>query len=113
MVDEDGPHYFIVFHRPGPKWIEGTPYNEQPMFKDHVDYISGCHDRGKIVMSGPFMDRPGGLAGKLASGGMAIFNATDLEEATKLGTEDPTVQAGMLNVDIKTWWVPFHDKPAD
>jgi uncharacterized protein len=27
---------------------------------------------------------------------------------TKLGTDDPTVQSGMLNVEIKTFWVPFH-----
>jgi uncharacterized protein len=55
------------------------------------------------------MEAPGGLAGKLASGGMAIFKAADLAEATKLGTDDPTVQSGMLKVDIKTLWVPLHD----
>jgi uncharacterized protein YciI len=75
---------------------------------EHVKYISDCHDNGQIVLSGPFMERPGGLAGKLASGGMAIFKASDLEEATKLGTDDPTVQSGMLNVEIRTLWAPFH-----
>lgn len=109
MVDENGPHYFVVFHSPGRNWVEGVTYNEQPGFTDHVDYISKCHDQGKIVLSGPFMEIPGGLAGKLADGGMAIFNASDLEEATKLGTDDPTVQSGLLNVEVKTWWVPFHD----
>ena len=32
MVDEKGPHYFVAFHSPGPKWVEGFPYNEQPEF---------------------------------------------------------------------------------
>jgi uncharacterized protein len=109
MVDEKGPHYFVAFHSPGPNWVAGTPYNEQPEFLKHVDYISGLHDKGKIVLSGPFMEEPGGLAGKLANGGMAILKATDLKEATKLGTDDPTVQSGMLKVEMKTFWVPFHD----
>lgn len=109
MVDEKGPHYFVAFHSPGPKWVEGTVYNEQPEFLKHVEYISGLHEKGKIVLSGPFMDTPGGLAGKLANGGMAILKAIDLEEATKLGTEDPTVKSGMLQVKMKTFWVPFHD----
>jgi uncharacterized protein len=108
MLDENGPHYFVVFHSPGPNWVEGTAYNEQPRFMDHVHYINGCHDEGKIVLSGPFMESPGGLGGVLASGGMAIFKAANIEEATKLGTDDPTVQSGMLNVDVRTWWVPFH-----
>jgi hypothetical protein len=52
------------------------------------------------------MEAPGGLAGKLASEGMAVFRAADLKEATKLGTDDPTVRSGMLRVEIKTFWVP-------
>ena len=54
------------------------------------------------------MQTPGGMAGTMASSGMAIFRAADLEAATRLGAEDPTVQSGMLNVEVKTWWVPFH-----
>jgi uncharacterized protein YciI len=55
------------------------------------------------------MASPGGLSGKLVDGGMAILEAADLEEATKLGTDDPMVKSGMLKADIKTLWVPFHD----
>ena len=109
MVDENGPHYFVAFHSPGPKWVEGTPYNEQPEFAKHVEYISGLHDKGKIVLSGPFMEQPGGLPGEVATRGMAIPKAADLEEPTELGTDDPTVQSGMLKVEMKTFWVPFHD----
>ena len=61
------------------------------------------------MISGPFMDAPGGLAGQLADGGMAILRAANLEEATRLGTDDPTVKFGMLNVEMKTFWVPFHE----
>jgi uncharacterized protein YciI len=75
MVDEQGPYYFVVFHSPGPKWAEGVPYNKQPEFMKHVEYISGLHDKKKIILSGPFMNSPGGLAGELADGG----TAADLE----------------------------------
>ena len=108
MVDVKGPHYFVAFHSPGPKWVAGTKYDQQPEFPKHVEYISGLHDQGKIVVSGPFMKRTGGLAGELADGGMAILKAADINEATALGTDDPTVKSGMLNVEMKTFWVPFH-----
>ena len=109
MVDEKGPHYFVAFQSPGPKWVEGVPYNQQPDFPKHVGYISGLHDQGKIILSGPFMEELGGLNGKLADGGMTVFKAEDFEEANRIGTEDPTVKSGMLNVEVKAFWVPFHD----
>ena len=45
---------------------------------------------------------------RLTNGGMAILKAADLKEATNHGTDDPTVQSGMLKVEMKTFWVPFH-----
>jgi uncharacterized protein YciI len=108
MIDQDGPHYYVVFQSPGRNWVKGVPYNEQPEFMDHANYISSCHDKGLVLLSGPFMKEPGGLAGKLDDGGFTIFKVADLGEATKLATEDPTVKSGMLNVETKILWVPFH-----
>src|SRR4051812_13794420 len=56
MPDQNGPTYFVVFQSPGPKWVAGVPYNEQPEFWDHVKYMEDCHAKGKIVLSGPFME---------------------------------------------------------
>jgi uncharacterized protein YciI len=39
---------------------------------------------------------------------MTIFKAADLAEAIKIATDDPSVKSGMLNVTVKTFWVPFH-----
>jgi uncharacterized protein YciI len=108
MIDAEGPHYYVVFQSPGPKWVAGTPYNEQPGFMDHANYVSGLHDKGLVVLSGPFMKEEGGLNGKLEDGGFTILKVDSLAEATKIGTEDPTVQSGLLNAEIKTLWVPFH-----
>ncbi|GJH17674.1 cytosolic protein [Caballeronia novacaledonica] len=108
MVDENGPHYFVAFQTPGPKWIQGVKYNEQPDFMKHVGYMIEIQEKGLTVLSGPFMEKAGGLAGVLADGGMTIFKAADLAEAQKIATDDPAVQSGLLNVEVKMFWVPFH-----
>ncbi len=66
-------------------------------------------NRGHTIMSGPFMEKAGGLNGVLAGGGMTIFKAADLTEATRIATDDPTVKSGMLAVEVKMLWVPFHE----
>ena len=109
MVDQNGPHYYVGFHSPGPKWVEGVKYNEQPEFAMHVSYMEEMQAKGLTVLSGPFMEKPGGLNGILANGGMTIFRAADYEEAVKIANDDPTVKSGMLNVEVKTFWVPFHE----
>ncbi|MDO6415417.1 YciI family protein [Sphingomonas sp. BIUV-7] len=109
MIDENGPHYFVAFQTPGPNWVRGVKYNEQPDFFDHVGYMTKMAEKGLTILSGPFMERAGGLNGVLADGGMTIFKAADLQEATKIATDDPTVKSGMLNVDVKMFWVPFHE----
>jgi uncharacterized protein len=65
-------------------------------------------EKGQTILSGPFMQKAGGLSGVLEDGGMTIFKAADLDEAIKIATDDPTVKSGMLNVDVKMFWVPFH-----
>jgi len=109
MVDENGPHYFVAFQTPGPNWVPGVKYNEQPSFMEHVGYMTEMQERGQTVLSGPFMLRAGGLAGDLADGGMTIFKADDLDAATKIARSDPTVKSGMLDVEVKMFWVPFHE----
>jgi uncharacterized protein len=109
MVDENGPHYFVAFQTPGPNWVRDLKYNEQPDFMVHVGYMTELQARGLTVLSGPFMEKAGGLKGVLADGGMTIFRAANLDEAIKTATDDPTVKSGMLNVDVKMLWVPFHE----
>ena len=61
MVDENGPHYFVAFQTPGPNWVKGIKYNEQPEFMSHVGYMIELQDKGLTVLSGPFMEKAGGL----------------------------------------------------
>jgi len=108
MVDENGPHYFVAFQTPGPQWVKGVKYNEQPDFMKHVAYMTEMQEKGLTVLSGPFMEQAGGLSGVLADEGMTIFKADNLAQAEKIAADDPTVQSGMLNVAVKMFWVPFH-----
>jgi uncharacterized protein YciI len=108
MIDENGPHYFVAFQTPGPNWVHGVKYNEQPQFSSHAGYMTELQEKGLTILSGPFMEKAGGLNGVLADGGMTIFKAADLDEATTIATDDPTVKSGMLNVEVKMFWVPFH-----
>jgi uncharacterized protein YciI len=56
------------------------------------------------------MEKAGGLKeGVAADGGMTIFKAANLQEAINIHNEDPTVKSGMLNVEIKIFWVPFYN----
>jgi uncharacterized protein YciI len=108
MIDEHGPHYYVAFQTPGPNWVAGVQYNEQSEFFDHVGYMVEMQEKGLTVLSGPFMKVAGGLNGVLEDGGMTIFEAADYDEAVRIAIEDPTVKSGMLKVDVKTFWVPFH-----
>ena len=45
MVDEKGPHHFVMFQNPGPKWIDGVPYNEQPEFQNTLSMSALCTTR--------------------------------------------------------------------
>jgi uncharacterized protein YciI len=108
MIDENGPHYFVSFQTPGPNWVKGVKYNEQPEFTVHVGYMNKLQEEGLTILSGPFMKEGGGLNGVLEDGGMTIFKAADLDEAIKISRNDPSVISGMLNVTVKMFWVPFH-----
>ena len=70
--------------------------------------MNELHEKGLTTMSGPFMKKAGGLNGELDEGGMTIYKAADFEEARKIANDDPTVRSGMLNVEVKMLWVPFH-----
>ncbi|WP_436536373.1 YciI family protein [Actinoplanes sp. HUAS TT8] len=106
MADMNGPTYFIVTQRPGPTWVPGVVYNEQPEFGIHVDYMEQVFATGHMVLSGPFMETAGGA---MDSGGMTILKNVTFDQATTIATDDPTVRSGMLTVDVKPWWIPFHN----
>jgi uncharacterized protein YciI len=94
MSNQQPPVYFVLFHSPGEKWKQGVSFREQPGVREHVQYMSSFIESKKLVIGGPFLDN---------SGGMMVMSAESREEAEKIANADPSVQNGLLKVDVKPW----------
>ncbi len=68
------------------------PLNKE-LIKSHVDHLKELKKQGKLVFCGPFIDYPGG---------MVIFLAEDLAEATKIAKSDPFIASGCKSFEIRT-----------
>ena len=88
----------VVFHSPGPNWQKGVDFREQAGVMDHVQYYAKFHELGKLLCGGPFIDAD--------SGGMMIATEDVTgEELQQFAAQDPAVTAGLLNFEIKTWYM--------
>ena len=71
--------------------------NIKPLSKElvesHVEHLKELKKQGKLVLCGPFADYPGG---------MVIFSAENLEEATKIAESDPFISSGAKSYTIRT-----------
>jgi uncharacterized protein YciI len=92
--------YQVLFHSPGPKWVDSLSFQEQPGVMEHVNYMAGFLQSKKLVEGGPFLDN---------SGGMMVFKGTK-EEAEKIANADPAVKAGLLKVTVRPWMVAMSTK---
>ena len=91
---------FIVSYRPGPKWIAGKP-NHQQALGPHAAYIKRLLDEGVLFAGGPYGDN---------EGGMAIFWATDMDQAKAVVAADPAVTQGVFVAELRGWTPLFDSK---
>jgi uncharacterized protein YciI len=83
--------YFLCLLERGEKW---TPVQfADPAMEEHLAYIREQVEAGKFVVVGPALDQ-----GRI--GGVAIINATSIEEAQKIANADKMVQSGHLVAEI-------------
>jgi uncharacterized protein YciI len=83
--------YFLCLLEKGEKW---TPVQfADPAMQEHLAYIREQVEAGKYVVVGPALDQ-----GRI--GGLAIINATSLEEAEKIVNADKMVQSGQFAAKI-------------
>jgi len=90
----------VIFHTPGSKWKFGAAFQEQAedIVMAHVQHYRKLHDQGNLLLGGPFTD--------IDSGGMMIAEGEiSREEIEGFAASDPAVIAGLLNFDVKTWYV--------
>ena len=66
----------------------------------HLAYLTRLGEEGKIVLAGPFSDQEDERLR-----GLALYRVGTVEEARRLASADPAVQAGRLEVEAMTWWV--------
>ena len=75
----------------------------------HLEFNRSMREGGQMVVGGPFIAHPDPLLR-----GMNVYR-TSLEETTRVAHQDPSVQAGRLEVTIVPWLVPaglLGDRPA-
>ncbi|MRD48507.1 hypothetical protein GHT07_14565 [Caenimonas koreensis DSM 17982] len=88
---------FVVFHRPGPAWVAGVPFREQPGLQAHVDHYRVQAAAGKSFGGGPFLDE--------TSGGMMVFRVgVSREDVEAVASSDPTVMSGLLLFEVRPWF---------
>ena len=89
---------FVIEHSPGSAWADGVPYREQPGIGAHLEFMRSLHDRGLMMLGGPFLDDAAGT-----HVGMAIVRAESPEAADALAAEDRSVTAGLLRYRVRPW----------
>ena len=85
----------VVAHTPGPAWLPGTTFRDQPGVDEHLATMKRWLADGRLVMGGPFLDSDGG--------GMAIVRFDDVATADAAAQRDPAVQAGLLVATTRPW----------
>lgn len=85
-----------ILWMPGDRWEEGKRTEEQPLFREHAEYLKSFVKSGKNYMSGPWRDDPGGLT---------LLRVKTDEEAQAILDNDPMVKAGVLDGEIRAWIV--------
>jgi uncharacterized protein YciI len=91
----------IVEHRPGPQWLPGVPFREQPNVEQHFATMKSWLDDGRIIVGGPFLDDQGG--------GVIVTRFDSVEDATAAASADAAVKAGLLTFVVRPWFLAMWD----
>ena len=85
----------LISHTPGPAWVDGVSFREQPGVEHHLATMRGWLEDGHLVMGGPFLDADGG--------GAAIVRFASVEEADAAAQDDRAVRDGLLVARTRPW----------
>jgi len=86
--------YSLLLVHQGDKWDPKSPVL-QDVVKQHLSYLMGLMQQGKLALAGPFQD-DGELKGTL-------IYSVPMEEAMKLEAEDPMVKNGFFKIESHPW----------
>jgi uncharacterized protein YciI len=86
--------YSLLLVHQGDRWDPKSPV-PQDLLKQHLSYLMGLMQQGKLALAGPFRDD-----GELK--GIFIYSVP-MDEATKLEAEDPMVKNGFFKIEGHPW----------
>lgn len=89
--------YIIAFLKKGADAGNYSAEERSEIQKNHMAHIQKLSSNGKLLLAGPFIDDQDFR-------GIFLFDVPTLEEAKALTTADPAVQAGVLSMDLKSWY---------
>lgn len=97
-ADEYGmKKYVIAFLYRGDKVSEYSEEERNKLQEGHMANINRMAEEGKLVMAGPFF-------GNEELRGLYFFAVSSIEEAKALTETDPSIQAGVLKMELKEWY---------
>lgn len=93
--------FHMVTYSPGPNWVAGKGLFEQPL-EGHAEFQADLAARGLLLLSGPLLDRDGGIS---------IIRAADRETAQALLADDPALVNGVFAADVAPLLIAFSVVP--
>jgi len=66
---------------------------EPTVIKEHVNHLKKLDEQNRLVISGPFVDYPGGLV---------TIRASNKEEAVAIAEKDPFFVHGVRSFEVRT-----------
>lgn len=99
-ADERGMRsYVLVLLKTGPNDAKITEKAQRDeLFKGHFAMIGRLAEQGKLALAGPFNDPAKVLRG------LYVFSVDNIEEAQKLTDTDPSIKAGIFQVEFVKWY---------
>jgi uncharacterized protein len=88
----------VLLRRPA----DPTAYDDDVLDRiqgEHLAYLTGLREAGRIVANGPVDDQP-----DESLRGLSFYRTGSLAAARQLAEADPAVRAGRLTVEIMTWY---------
>lgn len=90
--------YVFVTLKTGPNDASITDEAKRAeLFKGHFDMINTLAEAGKLALAGPFVEAN-------PKRGLYIFNVDTIEDAQELVKSDPSIQAGIFEVEFDKYY---------
>ncbi len=89
--------YVIAFLYSGSKVNDYTAEQRSEYQKGHMENITRLAEMKKLILAGPFF-------GNEELRGLFFFDVESIAEAEALTQTDPSIQAGILRMELKEWY---------